>query len=624
MPNGYHGKILLVDLSTRTFAVETPDDGFYRKYMGGSAMGVYYLLKNTPARTDPLDALNTLCFFTSVLTGAPISGLSRITVTAKSPTSHLVGDSQSGGTFPVAFKSTGYDGIVISGKSKTPVYLWITPEKTELLDASHLVGKFTADVEDMIREELGDVHIQIAQCGPAAENGVLYGAIITNANRANGRTGMGTVMASKNLKAIAVRGNEKLTFFDPGDIQALAREGVKRFPDAPVAHLGKFGTAGAVNGKNKTGYLPTRNWSSGFLENAERISGETMYETVLKKRDTCYGCVVRCKRVVEINDGKYRVSERYGGPEYETVATLGSYCGITDLEAICYANQLCNMYGMDTISCGATVAWFMDCVEHGYLEDRFIEGVPCKFGNAEAMVRLVELIAKQEGIGKTLGKGSERAAAELGVGQDLLVSVKNNEFPAHMPQEKRSLGLIYAVNSFGADHNSSEHDYSYSQFSEHMAALGLLDPQSNTILNNEKVKFALYTQYFYSLLDTLTCCNFVYGPVWQLYRPFELVDLVNLVTGWKTSLWELMLVGRRRLNLLRAFNAREGAGKAQDVVPPKMNQPLEGGPTAGLAIPAGELENAILEYYQLAGWGEDGNPSKSTLAELGLAWIEET
>ncbi len=621
MPNGYHGKILHVDLTHHKFKVEEPDDILYRKYMGGSAMGVHYLLKNTPPKIDPLDPRNTLCFFTSVITGAPISGLSRLTVTAKSPTSQLVGDSQSGGMFPVAFKGSGYDGIVITGRSEKPVYLWINSEKSELRDANHLLGRFTADVEDAIRAELGDDKVQIAQCGPAAENEVLFGSIITNANRANGRTGMGTIMASKNLKAVAVSGRIKTPFANPEGIKELAKEGAKRLPGSPVEHLGKYGTAGSVVGKNKTGYLPSLNWSSGYLENAERISGETMYDTVLKERDTCYGCVVRCKRVVEIKDGKYQVSERYGGPEYETVATMGSYCGVTDLEAVCYANQLCNMYGMDTISCGATIAWFMDCVEHGYLEDTFIPGEPCKFGNAHAMVKLVEMIAKQEGIGKTLGKGSERAAVELGVGQELLVSVKNNEFPAHMPQEKRSLGLIYAVNSFGADHCSSEHDYSYGVFSEHMATLGLTDPQSNMVMNEEKVKFALYTQYLYSLLDTLNCCNFVYGPVWQLYRPFELVNLVNAVTGWQTSLWELMLVGKRRLNLLRAFNAREGVGKEADVVPPKMKEKLVGGATDGMFIPKGELEDALIDYYRLAGWSEDGKPTLATLQELGLEWV---
>ncbi|NMC46054.1 MAG: aldehyde ferredoxin oxidoreductase family protein [Chloroflexi bacterium] len=621
MPYGYHGKILRVDLSRQTFTVETPREEFYRRYMGGSAMGLYYLLKNTPRGIDPLSPANTLSFFTSVLTGAPISGLSRITVAAKSPTSHLVGDSQSGGFFPVEFKSTGYDGVVISGRAHQPVYLWITPEKTELRDASHLVGKFTAEVEDIIRAELGDERVQVAQCGPAAEKGVLFGAVITSSNRANGRTGMGTVMASKNLRAVVVRGDRKPALACREDILRLAGEGVKRFPDSGVFLMGKYGTARAVESKNTMGYLPSHNWSSGVMRAAERISGETMAETVLKKRDTCYGCVVRCKRVVEIHDGGWSVSPRYGGPEFETIAALGSYCDISDLAAICYANQLCNMYGMDTISCGGTIAWLMDCVEHGYVDDDFIPGVPCRFGNAQAMVRLVEMIGRGEGIGRVLGKGSERAADELQIGKELLVSVKHNEFPAHMPQEKRSLGLIYAVNPFGADHNSSEHDYSYMKESDGLTALGLTHPQPNDAINPEKVEFALVTQYFYSLLDTLNCCNFVYGPVWQLYRPWELVAVVKAVTGWTLTLQDLLLVGRRRMNMLRAFNAREGVGKEADVVPVKLNQKLTGGPTDGLSIPPGELEDALREYYQLAGWDAEGRPTEHTLHELELEWV---
>ncbi len=622
MPFGYHGKVLWVDLSKETITVETPPDEFYKKYMGGSSMGLYYLLKNTPAGIDPLDPANTLSFFTSILTGAPVSGLSRITITAKSPTSHLVGDSQSGGFFPVEFKAAGYDGVVITGKANRPVYLWITPEKTELRDAEHLVGKFTAEVEDAIRAELGDERVQVAQYGPAAENGVLFGAVITGSNRANGRTGMGRVMAAKNLRAVAVRGDRKPVFVRKEEVLRMAHDGASRFPESGIFLMGKFGTARAVESKNAIGYLPSYNWSSGVMQDAKRISGETMAETVLKKRDTCYGCVVRCKRVVEIENDRWSVSPRYGGPEYETIAALGSYCGISDLSAICYANQLCNMYGMDTISCGGTIAWLMDCVEHGYVDENLIPGVKCRFGSSQAMVKIVEMIGKGEGIGRVLGKGSERAAAELQIGKDLLVSVKNNEFPAHMPQEKRSLGLIYAVNPFGADHNSSEHDYSYLKESPGMTALRLSHPQSNTVINSEKVAFALNTQYFYSLLDTLNCCNFVYGPVWQLYRPWELVDLVNAVTGWSVELKDLLLVGRRRLNLMRVFNEREGVGKEADRVPEKMHQKLKGGPTDGLFIPPGELEEAMQEYYSLAGWDAEGKPTRHTLHELELDWID--
>jgi len=284
--------------------------------------------------------------------------------------------------------------------------------------------------------------------------------------------------------------------------------------------------------------------------------------------------VVRCKRVVEVTEGPFPVNPRYGGPEYETLAALGSYCGVADLVAVARANQLCNMYGMDTISCGATVAWAMDCFERGLIALQDTHGIALRFGNAEALVHVVERIGKREGFGRVLGEGSARAAEALGVGQELVVAVKNHELPAHMPQVKRSLALIYAVNPFGADHQSHEHDPSYNESPQRMAELDLLDPQPVDVLNAEKVRFALYTQYLYSCLDSVNVCQFVWGPAWQLYGPSQLVEAVRAVTGWNVSLWELMKVGERRLNLLRAFNAREGVGAEADTVPPKLLIPL--------------------------------------------------
>ena len=623
MATGYHGKVIHINLSTSFIEIEEPEDYFYRKYMGGSAMGTYYLLKNTSAGADPLGPENTFCMFPSVLTGVAISGLSRITATAKSPISGLIGDSQAGGFFPAEFKRAGFDGIVVTGKSQHPVYIWIHNGEVEIKDAEHLWGKNTAEVEDIVRDEFNDEQIQVAQCGIAAEKGVLFGCIINNANRANGRTGMGTVMASKNLKAIAVRGNMRIDAADGEKIREIAKNGAKKLPNSGVADLGKYGTGNIVATKNPMGYLPSKNWSSGYVEGIEQISGKTMYETVLKGRETCFACVVRCKRVVEITEGKYQVDPRYGGPEYETLATMGSYCGVKDLAAICYANQLCNKYGVDTIACGATIAWAMDCFEHGYINKKQTDGIKLEFGNADAMVAMVEKICMREGFGEVLGLGSVKAAEKLGVGKELVVAVKGGEFPAHMPHDRIGLGLIYAVNPFGADHESSEHDPVYVTASDDMAMLGLVDPQPFDTMNNEKIKFSLYTQYQVSINDTLCTCNFVFGPVWHLYNPNELVDIVNAVTDWNVSLWELMLLGKRRLNLMRAFNAREGVGREADTFPVKMRKALVGGPTDGLSIPKDKIENALDDYYQMAGWDINGKPTRITLEELGLAWVAE-
>jgi len=324
---------------------------------------------------------------------------------------------------------------------------------------------------------------------------------------------------------------------------------------------------------------------------------------------------------VEVTEGPFQVDPRYGGPEYETLATMGSYCGVSDLAAVSRANQLCNMYGMDTIACGATVAWAMDCFEHNLITAEQTGGIELRFGNAEAMVQMVELIGRREGFGRLLGEGATRAAETLGVGQDLVVAVKKHDFPAHMPQVKRSLALIYAVNPFGADHQSHEHDPSYKWYPDRMAELDLLDPQPNKVLNAEKVRFAYYTQCLYSCLDSLSVCQFVFGPSWHLYGPSQLVDAVRAVTGWNVSLWELMKVGERRLNLLRAFNAREGVGAEVDTVPPKLSVPLMGGKSDGVLVTAEEVEAAKALYYRMAGWDEDGHPTRAKLEELALGWV---
>ena len=623
MSYGYHGKILHVDLTAGTLEVEEPEESFYRKYMGGSAMGTYYLVKHTPPGADPLGPENTLSLMVGVVTGAPFPGQSRVTATAKSPVTGLAGDSQSGGFWPAELKAAGFDGIVIHGRAERPVYLWVHDGEAELRDAAHLWDRFTAGVEDSIREELDDQRIQVLQCGPAAVNGVRFGALISNANRANGRTGMGTVMAFKNLKAVVVRGRNRPELADPKGVKALAKWGADHFEESDIYGMGLLGTAEVVLSQDKGGGLPTRNWSSGTFEGAEAISGQRMADTILKERDTCFGCMVRCKRVVEVTDGPFSVDPRYGGPEYETLATMGSYCGVSDLAAIARANQLCNMYGMDTISCGATVAWAMDCFERGLITLEDTEGVVLRFGNAEALVHMVEQIGQREGFGRVLGEGSARAAETLGVGQNLVVAVKNHELPAHMPQVKRSLALIYAVNPFGADHESSEHDGCYNWYPDRMAELDLLDPQPPDVLNTEKVRYVFYTQCMYSAMDSISVCLFVFGPSWQLYGPSQLVEAVRAVTGWNASLWELMKVGERRLNLMRAFNAREGAGAEADTVPPKLLIPLQGGRSDGVAVTAEEVEGAKALYYRMAGWNENGHPTRAKLEELALGWVAD-
>jgi aldehyde:ferredoxin oxidoreductase len=625
MAYGYHGKILHVDLTSGRMEVEEPGEAFYRTYVGGSALGLYYLLRFTPGGVDPLGPENTLVLALSVLTGAPISGQSRMTAVAKSPLTGAVGDSQCGGFFPAEMKFAGFDAVVLRGRSPEPVYLWIRDGQAELRPAGHLWGMVTGEAEARIRQELGDDKIEIAQVGPAGEAGVRFAAIMNMSNRANGRNGLGAVMGSKNLKAVAVRGTQKPALADRKAVIELAKWGAANLQESDAYGLALLGTAEIVGSQDARGGLPTRNWASGTFEDWKPLDGKTMAETILKERDTCYACTVRCKRVVEVSDGPYRAEPHYGGPEYETIATFGAYCGISDLKAVAHVSQLCNMFGMDTISCGATIAWAMDAFSRGLLTLDDTGGLDLSFGNVESMVRLTGMIARREGFGDLLAEGSARAAARIGRGtEDLVVAVKAQEMPAHMPQVKRSLALIYAVNPFGADHQSSEHDGSYTKPSERMAEIGLTEPQHPRLLNEAKVRFALRTQYAYSALDTANLCQFVFGPAWQLYSTGQMAEAIRAITGWDMSIEEILRLGERRLNMLRAFNAREGIGREADKLPKKLSQALQGGKSDGYLVTPEEVEAAKDQYYAMAGWDvAQGTPTRSKLEELELSWVAD-
>ena len=630
MPYGYTGKILHVNLTTGEITVETPPESFYRTYMGGSAFGLYYILKEVPPRIDPLSPENVLTLMLSVTTGAPISGQSRINANAKSPMTNGIGDSQAGGFFPAELKFSGFDGIVLRGKAPKPVYLSIVDGIAKLNDASHLWGKQTHDVDLAIKAEIGDPKAQVMMVGPAAENGVRFSSILNMANRNNGRTGMGLVMASKNLKAIVVRGSQKVQVADAKKLLELARWGVTNIPLNPdMDGIAKYGTASVVMPQNALGTFPTRNYSEAWFEDAEALSGETMAETILKKRDTCFSCAVRCKRVVEAEYEGQKVEPYYGGPEYETLGTFGSMCGIKNMEMVALANQICNAYGVDSITCGATIAFAIECFENGVITTKDTGGIELRFGNEAAVMKVLdEIVNCSTPFGRILAQGSARAAEVFGpAAKQYLTTVKNEEAPMHMPQTKKSLALIYAVNPFGADHQSSEHDWMYEEgtsdlYLTRLAMLGLNNPPPAGDFGPEKVRFAYLSQIFYSMLDTLELCQFVFGPAWTLFGPQETLDMVRAVTGWDVTLDELMLVGERRLNMLRAFNAREGFTAADDVLPEKFFQELKGKRVnENMIVEREKLAAALDQYYAALGWTDNGNPTPEKLQSLGLAWV---
>ncbi|MGB3701582.1 MAG: aldehyde ferredoxin oxidoreductase family protein [Anaerolineales bacterium] len=638
MSHGYTGKILHVDLSSGLLSVEEPEEAFYRKYMGGSALAMYYLLNELPAGVDPLGPENILVLALSVLTGTAISGQSRMTAAAKSPLTGGIGDSQGGGFFPAELKFAGFDAIVIKGKAEKPVYLWIHDGQYELRDASHLWGQITGEAEAALKQELDDNKIEVLQIGPAGEKLVRFAGIFSMSNRANGRTGMGAVMGSKNLKAVAVRGKKRPSVADKAGLNELARWGVVNLADSDIAGLAKYGTAETTGSNQTSGTLPTYNYNSGVFDGWEAIDGTTMYDTILRGapegkqdregRDTCYACTVRCKRVVEITEGKYQVDPLYGGPEYETTSTFGNYCAIDDLAAIAKASELCNKYGMDSISCGATIAWAFEAFNEGKLTLADTDGLDLSWGNADAMVQLTERIGQREGFGDLLAEGSERAARQVGRGTEAyLITFKGQEAPAHMPRVKRSLAVIYTTNPFGADHQSHEHDPAiegdFEFYSDRMAVLGFSEGQETRSLSDEKIRFAMVSQHMYSAMDSLNLCQFVFGPAWQLYGPEDMLKLVQVVTGWEgVSFEELQKVGERRLNMMRAFNAREGIDRKADVVPEKLFKPLKGGVSDGWQLDRAEVESALDKYFEFCGWEiETGVPTREKLEDLDLEWV---
>lgn len=620
------GRILKINLTTRQITVEEKAEEFMRMYLGGGTIGAYYLLNEMPPSADPLGPDNLLVFAGSVVSGAPVSGLSRYTVSARSPLTGLIGDSQAGGNFAVELLSAGFVAIVITGKAGQPVYLLVKDGEVEIRDAAKLWGKEPAECEAIIKTELEDKHVVIAQIGPGGERLVRFACIVNGLNHFNGRTGMGAVMGSKNLKAIVVRSSSRPAFHDQEALVKLGRIGVEKAKSSGTANfLRNLGTAGAVEIQNATGGLPSKNFSAGQLEGAEAFSGEELYKKFPVKSEACYRCAVACKKKWKIG-GDHEFNPVYGVPEYESLASLGAYAGVTDPVAIIKANELCSRYTLDTISAGSAVALAMECFERGILTLKDTGGLSLRFGDGEALIKLITMIALREGIGDHLAEGAARAAKLWGRGaEECVAAVKGLDLPAHMPQIKKALALGYAINPFGADHMSSEHDGIYSSGTgeswDILASIGVYGKSSMEDLGPDKVRFYLATQKYYSLLDTLCVCDFCFAPGW-LFSPAELVEVVRAATGWNVSLYELMLVGERRVNMQRVFNLRHGASPTDDKLPAKLFAPLPEGPSQGFKVDAGEFAQAKQLYYAMAGWNaENGWPTPAKLYELTLGWL---
>ncbi|MDD4875553.1 MAG: aldehyde ferredoxin oxidoreductase family protein [Dehalococcoidales bacterium] len=614
MPYGYTGRILRVDLSGGTTSVDTMGDLFYRKYLGGAGFISYFLLKELKPGIDPLGPENKLIFALGPVTGVPLSGSGRNCIGAKSPLTGGYTKSEVGGFWGAELKHAGYDAIIVEGKAEKPVYLWIEDGVVSIKDANHLWGKNTKETQDIIRDELGDDLIRVAAIGPAGENLVRIACIMNDLKDAAGRGGTGAVMGSKNLKAVAVRGHSRPEVADPGRLGEFRQWLLAN--RQLWASFAEFGTGAAMASTIGTGNIPVRNFQNGEFAEISNISADTVKDTIRIKMEACYACSVRCKKVVKV-EKPYSVDPEYGGPEYETLAAIGSNCGVSDLKAVAKGHELCGAYSLDTIATGDTIAFAMECFENGLLTTEDTGGIELKFGNAEAMLQIIELIARRQGIGNLLAEGTARAAKKIGKGaEDFAMHVKGVEIPMHEPRLKAVLGLGYVVNPHGADHCANLHDTMLSQEGpplERFKSLGILGPLPADDLGPQKVAIFRNVHLFRIVQDSLVFCQFV--P----YDSEQMADILAAVTGWKTGIVEMLRIAERTLTMARLFNIREGLTADDDKLPKRFFEPKKDGVLSTRHYDAEQLEKAKGYYYTLMGWdGKTGVPTPEKLEELGI------
>ena len=617
MSKGYTGKILRFDLSNKKITEETHGDTFYRRYVGGWGIIGYHLLKELPPMIDPLGPENKLIFAAGPITGVPLPGNGRNAVGAKSPLTGGFGVGEAGGYWGAELKHAGLDGLIFEGVSEAPVYLWVKDGEPELRDAGHLWGKYTKETQETIRKELNDDRVRVTSIGPGGENLVPYACILNDLTNAAGRTGLGAVMGSKNLKAIAVRGSGRVEVADPEKTKELTRaiaETIK--PPASQQE-----TKGERPPYTPNGNLPIRNFQDGEFPEWADISADGMVSLGLIKRGmhTCYGCPINCKEQPLDFDDPLAPDPDYAAPEYETAGSLGSCCGVGDPKAVLKGQELCNAYAIDTISTGVTISFAMECFERGLIDEEDTGGIELRFGNGEAMLETIKLIGERRGLGALLSEGSKRAAEKIGgEAWKYAVNVKGQELPMHDPRLKRALGLGYAVSPTGADHMHNMHDTMVTSDAgvARVKSLGVLEGLPLEDLSSAKVRMLIY---FVNLRVLDNCALMCMFAPWS---PNQKVEIFKAVTGWDTSLWELAKVGERALNLAKAFNMREGFTDEEDWLPPRMFQPQNGGPIPDTAVEPRKLRKAKKTYYRMMGWDEGtGVPTVGKLEELDIPWV---
>ncbi|MAF85360.1 MAG: aldehyde ferredoxin oxidoreductase [Dehalococcoidales bacterium] len=613
LPGGYNGKILRVNLSDNGISVETIDELFCRKYLGGAGFVSYFLWKELKQGIDPLGADNKLILALGPVTGVSLPGSGRHCVGAKSPLTGGIAKSEVGEFWGSELKLAGYDAIIIEGRSAKPVYLWIHDGEASLRDASHLWGQKTKEAQQTIRTELEDKRVRVALIGPAGENLVRYACIMHGLFDAAGRGGLGAVMGSKNLKAIAVRGHQAPQIAEPERLKELRQWLLANMQLVHVFH--EFGTGAPMEKWESTGNLPVRNFRDASFPGVKKISAVTVRDTIRIGMEACFGCPVRCKKTVKVEE-PYPVDPAYGGPEYETLAALGSNCGIDNLKAIAKGNELCGAYSLDTISTGGVIAFAMECFENGLLSVKDTRGIELRFGNDEAMLKLIELIARREGIGELLAEGTARASQSIGgQAQEFAIQVKGLEAGMHEPRMKPGLGLGYMVNPHGADHCCNMHDTMYvtQEQMQALRPLGMLEPVPVGDIGPRKVALFKAVHLEQIVFDSLVLCAFL--P----YTFEQVADIVAAVTGWDTGVMEQLRVAERILTVARLYDIREGFTEADDTLPRRFFQSKTSAALDVKPLDPAKFEKAKSYYYTLMGWqARTGIPLPEKLEELDI------
>lgn len=611
MALGYMGKLIRVKLTEGKVEIENLNMDDARAFVGGAGLGTKIIYDEVPPSADPLGPENKIAFLTGPVTATKFPTSGRYEVCTKSPLTNMWVDASSAGHWAADFKKTGFDGVIVEGISPKPVYLWVSDDKAELRDASSLWGKDSYATQDALRNELNDKRIRVLCIGQAGEKKVLISAVMNDEGRAAGRAGVGAVMGSKNLKAIAVRGKKSVKVADSDTLDQMAKKFSHELATNPLLEpMRSYGTAASMDTAWITGDIPVQNWRKGlWKEGCVAIGGKKMADTILRPHGACYNCPIHCSRWVKIEEGRFKMEGP--GPEYETLGSFGSMLLNDNLESICHLNELCNAYGLDTISAGCAIAFAMEAYENGVITKQDTGGVDLKWGNIDAIIEMTHQIGQAKGLGALLGQGVKRASEKLGKGTGkYAIHVKGLEVPMHDPRAFHSMAVNYATSPRGACHL-------------HGAAfiydMGIIAPGFGVAYKqgrfDRKGKGAntKAAQDQASIINSLVVCQFCGLAL----APLHYVVLLGATTGMAYQTKDIPLIAERITNLQRVFSLRCGITAKDDVLPERLLTPTTEGGHAGKVA---DLESQLADYYAVRGWNQEGLPTKEKLHELGLEY----